>query len=123
MLLKKVYVHRMQFPLILAFICDSTQMSGSVVGLCHHGPVGAGVLSRYGICGSVMCETAGEPAFDSISQRGNQGEFQNQPFETGIPAPSASVHCPSTVYNTEEKAQACWLPVNNNNRDTQRQAE
>ena len=27
--------------------CDSTQVPGSVVGLCHHGPVRAGVLSRY----------------------------------------------------------------------------
>ena len=65
-------------------------MSGSVVGLCHHGPVGAGVLSRYdGICGTVTCETAGEPAFDCISRRANQGKFQmsaeNQLFETDIP--------------------------------------
>ena len=59
MLLKKVYVHRKQFPLILAFAV-TVQVPGSVVGLCHHGPVGAGVLSRNGIRGSVMCKTAGD---------------------------------------------------------------
>ena len=101
-------------------------MPGSVVGL-DHGPVGVGVLSRYGIRGTVTCETAGEPALDCISRKGNQCEFQmparNQPCETDIPSRSASVHCPSTVYNTNEKAQACWLSVNNNNRVTQCQTE
>ena len=117
MLLKKVYNHRKQFPLILAFAVTA-----------HHGPVGAGVLSRNGIRGTVTCETAGEPAFDCISPRGDQGEFQmpagNQLFETDIPSRSASVHCPSTVHNTDEKAQARWLSVNNNNnRDIQCQVE
>jgi hypothetical protein len=42
------------------------QVPRSVVGLCHHGPLGPGVLCRYGICGTVTCETAREPALDFI---------------------------------------------------------
>ena len=87
MVLKKICVHRKTVSAHLGICCHHAQVPGSVVRLCHDGPVKQGVLCGYGIRG-----TPDSPP-DCFQRAGNQGQSTgNQSFEADILPRSASVH-------------------------------
>ena len=62
----------------------------TIIGLCRHGPVEAGVLCWHGVRSTVTCKGDAEPALDCIRCGSNQDKRQEsrraQPLEADIPA-------------------------------------
>ena len=76
MVLKKIYVHRKQFPLILAFAvtvhkCQGLLLDCAMMDLSYK----LGVLCGYGIRGTVPSEETRESPPDCFHRAGNQGQY------------------------------------------------